>query len=147
LKMETKTVRLSRPDLATMLAHVKACLPEEACGLLGGAGEEALRVLPVVNVAASATRFRMDPEGQVRAMAELEEAGLDLLAIYHSHPSGPATPSATDLEEAAYPDAAQLIWAPESGAWTCSAYRLTGTGFQTVEIVVAEEEPPSHRRG
>ncbi len=40
---------------------------------------------------------------------EFAEAGLELVAIYHSHPRGPETPSPADVERAFYPDAVYLI--------------------------------------
>ncbi len=42
-------------------------------------------------------------------MIDFEDAGLELLAIYHSHPRGPATPSETDVARAFYPEAIYLI--------------------------------------
>ncbi len=39
----------------------------------------------------------------------MRENGEALFAIYHSHPTSPAEPSAIDLELAAYPDALYLI--------------------------------------
>ena len=39
----------------------------------------------------------------------MREQQEELFAIYHSHPTAPAEPSATDLEMANYPDALYLI--------------------------------------
>ena len=50
--------------------------------------------------------------------------GLEVVAIYHSHPRGPAAPSATDLAEARW-DVPYLIADPTSQA--LRAYRLVGT--------------------
>jgi hypothetical protein len=47
-------------------------------------------VLPVTNVDHSPYRFRMHPAEQVRSLMAIEAMGLELLAIYHSHPEGPA---------------------------------------------------------
>lgn len=109
----------------TMLNHVLACLPEEACGLLAGRGELASQVRSVENAAHSQVRFRMEPRAQVEALLDLETHGLELLAIFHSHPSGPATPSATDLAEAYYPEAAAIIWCSDSGKWQARAFDLS----------------------
>ena len=38
-----------------------------------------------------------------------DTVGLDLVGIYHSHPGGPETPSATDIAQAYYPDAVYII--------------------------------------
>ena len=96
-----------------MARHVAAHLPEEACGLVGGLvhGPVARAVVfyPIENILHSAVAYEMDPLPQIRAMIDIEAAGLELVAIYHSHPSGPARPSSTDVEQAYYPDSAYLI--------------------------------------
>ncbi len=113
-----------------MLAHIIRCLPEEACGLLGGRREEpaalftdaapytAVAVLPVVNELHSPVRFRMDPADQLKAFYWLEEHDQELAAIFHSHPQGPEHPSATDLAEFAYPGVLMLIVSPIPAAST-----------------------------
>jgi proteasome lid subunit RPN8/RPN11 len=51
----------------------------------------------------------MDPAEQLRVFNEIDEAGLDLVAIYHSHTRSPAYPSSTDVSLAYYPEAVYLI--------------------------------------
>jgi proteasome lid subunit RPN8/RPN11 len=97
-----------------MFDHVRACLPEEACGMVGGQADGpvlyAEAVLPVTNELHSPVRFRMAPLEQLQAFQRLEERGLDLVALFHSHPAGPDRPSPTDLAEFAYPGVLTLIW-------------------------------------
>ena len=95
--------------LDEMLAHVAGLWPEEACGLVGGRDGRAVRLYPVENTRHSPVAFEMDPLQQIKAMLAMEAEGLDLIAIYHSHPDGQARPSATDVANAYYPDAVQLI--------------------------------------
>lgn len=113
-----------------MLAHVLACLPEEACGLLGGqmAGSWAVAqlVIPVENVLHSPVRFRMDPAAQLAAFNRLDTLGMELIGIFHSHPTGPDSPSPTDLAEFAYPGTAFLIWSPDGETWKLRAFNLAG---------------------
>ncbi len=91
------------------MARVAALYPEEACGLLGGRYGRAVRLYPIENVLHSPVAYEMEPLQQIRAMVAIEDEGLELLAIYHSHPDGPARPSATDVAQAYYPESAQLI--------------------------------------
>jgi proteasome lid subunit RPN8/RPN11 len=51
----------------------------------------------------------MDPHDQIRHFQAMEEQGLDLLGIYHSHPASQAYPSPTDLSMAYYPEAVYAI--------------------------------------
>ncbi len=108
-----------------MREHVAACLPEEACGLLGGLAGRVLRVYPVPNALHSPVRYRMEARAQVQAQHDIERRGWEMLGVYHSHPRGPAAPSPTDAAEAAYPQCAWLIWSmDEAGAWQCRAFRI-----------------------
>ena len=120
----------------TMLDHVLACLPEEACGLVAGRHGIVGQVRPIENVAHSPSRFRMEPRAQVEALIDLEAQGQELLAIYHSHPSGPPEPSATDLAEVSYPEAAAVIWCSDSRRWQAQAYALSGPAPVKVEIEI-----------
>jgi proteasome lid subunit RPN8/RPN11 len=80
-----------------IIAHARAGYPAEVCGLIGGVADEGLILRRAKNVSPTpATAFEMD----VRALAEQaawEDAGLALVAIYHSHPHGPSYPSNADI--------------------------------------------------
>ena len=107
-----------------MLDHVQECLPEEACGLLAGGDGLVSEVLPVENIAHSRVRYRMEPQAQVSGLLGIEEQGLQLLGIYHSHPSGPETPSVTDRAEVYDPEALVLVWCFGSRGWQVRAFDL-----------------------
>jgi proteasome lid subunit RPN8/RPN11 len=74
----------------------------EVCGILAGRGDKAERVLPIRNAHPEpARRYQMDPREQLRAYREIEDAGLEVVAYYHSHPDGARGElSATDLAAA-----------------------------------------------
>jgi proteasome lid subunit RPN8/RPN11 len=98
---------LSIPDHVAreLLAHARAVLPNEACGLLAGdpATGRATTYHPARNAHASALRYDVHPEDLVRIVFAIESAGDELVAIFHSHTRTPAVPSAADLRDAAYP--------------------------------------------
>jgi proteasome lid subunit RPN8/RPN11 len=119
-----------------MLDHVLACMPEEACGIVAGRHGMVIQVRPIENVAHSPFRFRMEPRAQVEALLSLEAQGLELLAIYHSHPSGPPGPSATDMAEVTYPEAAAMIWCSDGGQWWARAFDLSGPAPAETEIEI-----------
>ena len=119
-----------------ILKHVLACLPEEACGLVGGDGKEARRVIAVENELHSPTQFRMRGLDQLRAFQSLDAEGLELAAIFHSHPAGPEVPSATDLDEFNYPGVLTLIWSPRDGTWEMRAFMIEGKAAR--EVLVEE---------
>ena len=93
------------------MRHARAELPNEACGLLAGSVAAGLvtRFHPARNAEASPLRYNVDPEDLVRITFAIEDAGEELVAIFHSHTLSPAVPSATDRRSAMYPDAIYLL--------------------------------------
>lgn len=119
-----------------MLDHVRGVLPEEGCGFLAGKSLIAEVALPVTNRLHSTVRFEMEPQEQLKAMLWMEENGLDIAAIYHSHPEGSAVPSPTDLAEHAYPDAICLILSSTRAddQWQIRAFRIMDQRFEELSI-------------
>jgi len=129
----------------TMQAHVERETPIEACGILGGklSGEDlfAYISLPARNELNSAYRYRMDARDQLDAFKELEDRGLELAAIYHSHPQGPASPSNTDIEQAYYPDSVYLIWAFDGKRWQSRGYTIRSDIVQEIPVIITGANP------
>ena len=96
---------------ATLLDHARAEAPNEACGILGGlaAACRATTYHPARNADASPYVYTVHPDDLVRIVLGLEDAGEDLVAIFHSHTRTPAVPSPTDRRQAMYPDAVYLL--------------------------------------
>jgi proteasome lid subunit RPN8/RPN11 len=130
-------LEINQEQYRFMRDHVESERPYESCGLIAGSGNKALKVVSINNILKSPVRFRMHPQEQIQAFNEFEAQGWELLAIYHSHPDGPAQPSPTDLAEAYYPEALTMIWSRLSGAWLYRAFRLVGGRFQEVAVVVS----------
>jgi proteasome lid subunit RPN8/RPN11 len=95
--------------LDEIVAQARSEAPDECCGLVGTRDGEAVRLLKLRNAAASPLRYEIDPKDQLRAFDELDEAGLDLGIIYHSHTRSAPEPSQTDINLARYPDSLYLI--------------------------------------
>jgi len=83
-----------------ILSEAENAYPAECCGLLAGKGEVVSRAFPIANTEQSPTGYFMDPQGQFDAARKMREAGLQLLGIYHSHPSSPPYPSERDVKQA-----------------------------------------------
>lgn len=95
---------------SALLRRAAASPGAEVCGLIGARDQQPVSHYPIANVAPTpATRFLMDPAGQIAALRAMRETDEVLWAIYHSHPEGAPVPSAVDLREAAYPEALYLI--------------------------------------
>lgn len=98
-----------------LLAQARAEQPNECCGLLAGLLERpdgadvpvgrVVRRYPLTNALASPVRYHADEKALAAAHREMREQGLELLAIYHSHPTSAPVPSRTDHE--------RWFWGPE----------------------------------
>jgi proteasome lid subunit RPN8/RPN11 len=97
---EVVPLEIPRVHRDAMIAHCRAESPLECCGLLGGRAPFVSAFHPLPNVAAEGeTRYMADPVALITAVRALREGGLEILAIYHSHPRWAATPSRTDLAD------------------------------------------------
>jgi len=98
-------------QLVNQILHQAQSSPEtEICGLVAAKDGQPTRCIQVANVAEEPQRlFAMDPARQIDAQRGMRERGEALFGIYHSHPHSPAQPSATDLEQAGYPEALYII--------------------------------------
>lgn len=130
-------------QFAEMLAHVQHLLPEEACGMLGGViqGEAyyARMIINVTNALHSPSRYRMEPKEQLAAFETIDAQDLQLVGIYHSHPSSALQPSPRDIAEAYYPEAVYLIWSRLAGKWECRAYAIQAGVVTMVDLHVTAE--------
>jgi proteasome lid subunit RPN8/RPN11 len=92
-----------------MIAHCSKEYPNEACGILAGRDMRASVIYPMTNIEPSPVSFLMAPAEQFGVMREMRSKSLSMAAIYHSHPSSPASPSARDKELAFYEEVVHII--------------------------------------
>ena len=120
-----------------MRDYVEQNAPLESCGLLAGKNDRVEKVIFVRNQAHSPVRFVMDPNEQLHAFNWIESNGLDLMGIFHSHPTGPEIASATDLAEAAY-EVVHLIWSRNRNRWQARGYWIENCSATEVPLQIME---------
>lgn len=128
--------------LQAIECHAQATFPEECCGLIIGwqddANYQAVELLPSPNVSSGdRTRtFEIDPQIRFDCIRGERENrfpdGAKLIGFYHSHPSGPATPSQTDRKMVFEPD---LIWIITGNGQT-NAFKFEETLNDFVQLPV-----------
>ena len=128
---------LNKEQWQEMLHYVDRHIPLEACGLLAGTDNQVKKVIGVRNQAQSPVRFVMDPYEQLKAFDWIESNGLDLLGIFHSHPAGPETASATDIVEAAY-EVIHLIWSRMEDRWQARGFWIENGEAREVTLRIVE---------
>jgi [CysO sulfur-carrier protein]-S-L-cysteine hydrolase len=104
-----------------LVDHARSEAPNEACGLLVMRDGVAHRYVPGRNAAASPYRFELDVDPETWF---LEDEGYEL-AVFHSHPSSPARPSRTDVENI--------------GLWQGKPYVILSTGTGDLAAFTIED--------
>lgn len=95
-------LEVSSDLIIALEAEAQAAYPHECCGILVGVLGRIEAILPTANVhPAPETHFEIDPQALVDAHRTARSGGPQVAGYYHSHPSGPASPSATDSAMAA----------------------------------------------
>lgn len=130
-----QSLTLTKEQLNKMILHVTEQFPLEACGLLAGKDSRVDSVLVVTNQAQSPTRYVMDPIEQLNALEWIDSQKLDLLGIFHSHPTGPEIVSPTDIAEAAYA-VVYVILSRVDETWRTRGFWIENSSFKEVALEV-----------
>src|SRR5436305_98327 len=132
-----------------MVAQARAELPNECCGLLAGVIEpgdpplgRAVERYPLVNLLASPTAYESEPHSLLEAHKAMRRRGLEVLAIYHSHPASDPVPSKTDLARNYWPGALHLITSLKSEPAVVRGWWLTENAFEEADWIVSASSAP-----
>jgi proteasome lid subunit RPN8/RPN11 len=144
------TLVLSPGLREAVVEHACEGAPAEVVGVLAGersrcvteanreTGDRSVaeRRYPAENAAATPeTRYEIAPADELELLERVDDAGLDVVGFYHSHPRGPLAPSETDARLAAWPGYSYVIVSlaadPQMGSW-----RWTGEAFEREPLVV-----------
>ena len=134
-------IRLSREHRAQLRAEAESVWPEECCGLIVGRkgpdGTEISALVPTANVAEAERheRFEVDPAAHLRLQRNLRGTEQSVIGVYHSHPAGPAAPSAHDLARAIEPGWLWIIVGLTDGrTGEINGFLHRAGGFEPVEL-------------
>lgn len=134
-------IRIQREDYEKIAEHARACLPEEACGLIAGTEEEGIKeirqVYLLTNADHSAEHFTLDPREQLAAVRDMRARNLKPLGNWHSHPETPSRPSREDIRLAFDSRASYLILSlmdPDHPA--LNSFHIENGGARKEELIV-----------
>lgn len=118
------------------MAHARADLPHEACGLLLGSPGHVQQARPARNVAEKPeTHFEIDPALLLAAHRNARADGLSVIGHYHSHPGGHAEPSKRDAARAVQNGQIWLVATNAAlTAWMASAQGTLHGRFQRLTL-------------
>jgi proteasome lid subunit RPN8/RPN11 len=128
-------IKVTSAILARLRDEAERALPDECCGLLLGDRDRIVEVRRTANVAANPrARFEIDSQALIDAERATRRGGLQVLGYFHSHPDGPAVPSATDRAQAAHDGRLWVI----VGNGGVAFWRDDEAGFAPLSYVVED---------
>lgn len=130
-------MNITAEQLEQITEHAIRDAPDECCGLIATKDGLVTRIIECENEAHSPLRFEISGKALLGALNEIEDAGEDLAAIYHSHTRSAPYPSQTDINFAAgWPGLEWLIVGLADGTPEVKSYLIDGDGTVT-DIAVA----------
>jgi desampylase len=140
---QPRSLMISADNARALRRAAADAYPKECCGLLVGEGNGDMAVTcitPTANTADDPTRkFAIDPQMQFDLLRAMRDTEQQVIGHYHSHPGGPAEPSAHDLAMAHDPEAIWVVIAADAqGATTLRAFVRPAEATAFTEIPVTE---------
>jgi proteasome lid subunit RPN8/RPN11 len=137
---QTESIAIASSALDAMVAHARREAPNECCGLLVGSPDRIDESVATKNLAASPTRFLVDPSDHIAINRRLRGSPRAVVGGYHSHPHSPAEPSPTDIAEACYSDFVYVIVSlADPSSPDVRGYRIRGTRVTVVALSTDEK--------
>lgn len=133
---------LPRSMSSAIVDHARQESPRECCGLLAGRDGRPTQLFQLTNLAPGNTLYEIDPH-QIYELEfrQFPKLGLDVVAIYHSHPATEAYPSPTDRALAFWPEALYLICSlAKPNSPVIRAFQLRDDGVTEARVVVRDND-------
>ena len=132
----TEKLTIDQAVYDEVVAHSKALKPIESCGYLAGSEGHLQKLYKMTNLDNEPDHFTFDPKEQFSVMKEARAAGLQLLAVYHSHPESPARPSQEDLRLLKDPNMIYVIVSLEQEQADLKAFRIVDTVVTEIPVTI-----------
>lgn len=135
-------IKLSKSDYEKILKYAESELPDEACGLIGGAitdsGDKIIKkVYLLTNTDHSNEHFSMDPKEQFESIKDMRANGFVPLGNWHSHPESPSRPSEEDKRLAYDSKASYMILSlMDRENPVLNSFKIKGSDAEKEELVI-----------
>ncbi|PIS28468.1 hypothetical protein COT42_08045 [Candidatus Saganbacteria bacterium CG08_land_8_20_14_0_20_45_16] len=102
-------IKIPKKIIEEIAGHARDEAPLEACGYLAGKENEVLELYRMRNIDQSSEHFSFAPKEQFGVVKKVRVMGLELIAVYHSHPATSARLSSEDIRLALDPKTIYVI--------------------------------------
>jgi proteasome lid subunit RPN8/RPN11 len=135
-------MKITDAQLKQIYAHAKETYPYECCGFLLGTFDDGGLVNEVrraTNLNQTRTdRFEISGEEYAQTQNAADDAGLEIIGVYHSHPDWPPIPSQTDMNNAWENQYFLIASVHEGMPLNTKLWRLADEGMRRFESVALE---------
>ncbi len=120
-----------------IISHAKKGLPLEVCGYLAGKEGVVTKHYELTNIDASEEHFSFDPKEQFATVKDARNNGLEIYAVYHSHPTTEARPSQEDIRLAFDPNISYIIVSLAEGGEDVKSFKIKNSVVdpEAIEII------------
>ena len=133
-------IKIPKIIFKKLVQHARREIPYEACGYLAGTDTEVKQVFLMTNVDKSSQHFSFYPKEQFDVLKKAGTSGLDLIAVYHSHPETPARPSPEDIKLAYDPNISYVIISLANKKLDIRSFKINKRKVKREEIEVINNE-------
>ena len=131
-------VKIKKDIQDKIIKHAQEEAPIEACGYLASQDGVIVRHYEMKNIDQSSEHFSFDPKDQFFVVRDARAQGLEISAMYHSHPASPARPSAEDIRLAYDPSLSYVIVSLAGGRRDVKSFRIVRSNAAAEEMEIID---------
>ncbi|MBU4252100.1 MAG: M67 family metallopeptidase [Candidatus Omnitrophica bacterium] len=133
-------MKILRKVIREIVDHAKQEAPLEACGYLGSKDGIIKKIYALTNIDKSNEHFSFEPKEQFLAVKDARAQGLEICAVYHSHPASPARPSQEDIKLAYDPNMSYFIISLADGNKELRAFSIKSGVIVEIILEVIDDK-------
>lgn len=131
-------MKIKKEIINSIVSHAKSGAPIEMCGYLAGRDGVVTRHYELTNIDNSEDHFSFDPKEQFATVKDARNNGLEVCAVYHSHPVTPARPSQEDIRLAYDPAISYVIISLADGGEDVKSFKIRDSEVTPEPIEIVE---------
>ena len=130
-------MKIKKNIIENLVKHAQSGAPIEVCGYLASQDDTVVKHYELTNVDQSEEHFSFDPKEQFATVKDARNNGMEVCAVYHSHPVTPARPSQEDIRLAFDPNISYVIVSLADGGQDVKSFKIREGQVtpETIEVV------------